>query len=134
MRYIHAPFQVFFYWSYRYTFHGHLIPSHIKRVMARWLQLWTCNLEDMRTFIRGNRCIEREKDNSKSREVKRLKDCALALNIELHFGGSYGALNPPQRWTSSDVRKMVGLKNKAVSVLNVLVQKTYWCIDWTNIL
>ena len=33
------------------------------------------------TFIRGNRCIEREKDNVKSREVKRLKECALALNL-----------------------------------------------------
>ena len=32
------------------------------------------------TFIRGNRCIEREKDNFKSREVKRLKECALALS------------------------------------------------------
>ena len=31
------------------------------------------------TFIRGNRCIEREKDNFKSREVKCLNGCALAL-------------------------------------------------------
>ena len=33
------------------------------------------------TFIRDNRCIEREreKDNFKSREVKRFKKCALAL-------------------------------------------------------
>ena len=33
-------------------------------------------------------CIEREKDNFKSREVNCLKECALALNtrkFELHF-------------------------------------------------
>ena len=33
------------------------------------------------TFIRGKRCIENDKDNYKSREVKRLKECTLALNI-----------------------------------------------------
>ena len=91
-------------------FHGHLIHSHIKRLVAEWWERWTCNLEAVRchwfesyrgqdffcnvhlfrlprsvqmkssmTFIRGNRCIEREKDNFKSREVKRLKECALAL-------------------------------------------------------
>ena len=34
------------------------------------------------TFIRGYRCIEREKDIFKSREVKRLKECALALSLK----------------------------------------------------
>ena len=29
-----------------------------------------------------NRCIEREQDNFKSREVKRLKECALALTYK----------------------------------------------------
>ena len=33
------------------------------------------------TFIRGNKCIERDKDNFKSREVKRLKECALVLSL-----------------------------------------------------
>ena len=95
-------------------FHGHLILSPIKRLVAEWWERWTCNLEAVRgvagsnptadkifcnvrlfrvprswtgsvqmkssmTFIRGNRCIEREKDNFKSHEVKRLKECALAL-------------------------------------------------------
>ena len=100
--------------SYIYKFHGHLIPSHIKRVLVEWWKRWTYNLEALRcwwfesyrgqdfscnvhlfrvprswtgsvqikssmTFVRGNRCIEREKDNFKSREVKRLKECALAF-------------------------------------------------------
>ena len=44
------------------------------------------------TFIRGNRCIEREKYYFKSREVKRLKECALALSHFIHFC-SYSALS-----------------------------------------
>ena len=43
---------------------------------------WTGSVQmiSSMTFIRGNRCIEREKDTFKSREVKRLKECALALS------------------------------------------------------
>ena len=43
---------------------------------------WTgrVQMKSSMAIIRGNRCIEREKDNSKSREVKCLKECALALN------------------------------------------------------
>ena len=37
------------------------------------------------TFIPGNRCIEREKDTFKSREVKRLKECALALTEQVRL-------------------------------------------------
>ena len=42
---------------------------------------WTCSVQmkSSMTFIRGNRCIERETDNFKSREVKHLKECTLAL-------------------------------------------------------
>ena len=29
---------------------GHLIPSHIKRVVAEWLSRWTCNLEAVRCW------------------------------------------------------------------------------------
>ena len=32
--YVHT----FIYRSYRYNFHGHLIPSRIKRVVAEWLK------------------------------------------------------------------------------------------------
>ena len=44
-------------------------------------RIWTCSVQmkPSMTFIRGNRCVVREKDNFKSREVKRLKECALAL-------------------------------------------------------
>ena len=35
--YVCAQFHTFIYRSYRYKFHGHLIPSHIKRVVAEWL-------------------------------------------------------------------------------------------------
>ena len=46
---------------------------------------WTgsVQMKSSMTFIRGNRCIDREKDNFKSREVKRLKECALALSWKL---------------------------------------------------
>ena len=48
------------------------------------LRSWpgSVQMKSSMTFIRGNRCIEREKDNFKSSEVKRLKECALALNGE----------------------------------------------------
>ena len=44
---------------------------------------WTgsVQMKSSMTFIRGNRCIERQKDNFKNGgEVKCLKECALALN------------------------------------------------------
>ena len=49
--------------------------------LVRVARSWTSSvhMRSSMTFIRGNRCIEREKDNFKSREVKRLKECALAL-------------------------------------------------------
>ena len=104
------------YRSWRYKFLGHVIPSHVKWVVAEWIWRWTCNLEAARcwwfksyrwqdffvhlfrvprswtgsvqmkssmTFIRDNRSIEREKDNFKSRGVKRLKECALELMYQL---------------------------------------------------
>ena len=42
---------------------------------------WTCSVQmkSSMTFIQGNRCMEREKDSFKSREVKRLNECALTL-------------------------------------------------------
>ena len=46
--YLHVPFQVYLEIVYRYKFHGNLIPSHIKRVVAKWLWRWTCNLEAVR--------------------------------------------------------------------------------------
>ena len=46
-------------------------------------RIWTgsVQMKASKTFIRGNMCIEREreKNNFKSREVKRLKECTLAL-------------------------------------------------------
>ena len=50
-------------------------------VMFRVPRSWTgsVQMKSSATFIRGNRCIEREKVNFQSREVKRLKECALAL-------------------------------------------------------
>ena len=50
--------------------------------LFRVLRSWTdsVQMKSSMTFIRGKRCIEREKDYFKSREVKRLKECALALN------------------------------------------------------
>ena len=47
---------------------------------------WTgsVQMKSSMTFIGGNRCIEREKDIFKNtREVKRLKECALALSFVL---------------------------------------------------
>ena len=95
---VSAQVHMFIYRPYRpiYKFHGHLIPSNNKPVVAEWRERWTCNLEAVRdvassnptverfncnvrlvrfprswtgsvqikssmTFIRGNRCIERER-------------------------------------------------------------------------
>ena len=49
---------------------------HLFRVPRSWTG--SVQIKSSMTFIRGSsRCIE--KDNFKSREVKRLKECALAL-------------------------------------------------------
>ena len=53
---------------------------HLFHVPRSWNG--SVQMKSSMTFIRGNRCIEREKDNFKSREVKRLKECALALILE----------------------------------------------------
>ena len=45
---------------------------------------WTgsVKMKSSMTFKRGNRCIEREKDDFKNGgEVQRLNECALALNL-----------------------------------------------------
>ena len=47
------------------------------RVPRSWTGI--VQMKSSMTITRGNRCTEREKDNFKSREVKRLKECALAL-------------------------------------------------------
>ena len=47
------------------------------RVPRSWTS--SVHMESSMTFIRGNSCTQRENDNFKRREVKRLKDCALAL-------------------------------------------------------
>ena len=52
---------------------------HLFRVPRSWTG--TVQMKSSMAFIRGNRCIEREKDNFKSHEVKRLKECALALSF-----------------------------------------------------
>ena len=51
--------------------------AYLFRVPRSWIG--TVQMKSSMTFIPGNRCIERVKDNFKSREVKRLKECALAL-------------------------------------------------------
>ena len=51
---------------------------HLFHVPCSWSG--SVQMESNMTFVRGNRCIEREKDNIKSRVVKCLKECALALN------------------------------------------------------
>ena len=50
---------------------------------------WTASVQmkSRMTFIQGYRCIEKEKDNFKSREVKRLKECALALTTVTIING-----------------------------------------------
>ena len=55
--------------------------AHLFRVPRSWTG--SVQMKSSMTFIRGNRCIEREKDNFKSREGKRLKECALALSRRL---------------------------------------------------
>ena len=52
---------------------------HLFRVHRSWTG--SVQMKSSMTFIRCNRCIEREreKDTFKSREVKCLKECALAL-------------------------------------------------------
>ena len=50
---------------------------HLFRVPRSWTG--SVQMKSSMIFIRGNKCIEREKDNFKSREVKRLKECVLAL-------------------------------------------------------
>ena len=54
-----------------------LCNGHLFRARRSWTG--GVQMNSSMTSIRGNRCIEREKDNFKSREVKRLKECALAL-------------------------------------------------------
>ena len=49
---------------------------HLFRVPRSWTG--SVQMKSSMTFIQGNRCIERER-YFKSREVKRLKECALAL-------------------------------------------------------
>ena len=51
---------------------------HLFRIPLSWND--SVQIKSSMSFIRGYRCIEREKDNFKSRKVKRLKECALALN------------------------------------------------------
>ena len=47
---------------------------YLFRVPRSWSD--SVQMKSSITFIRGNRCLEREKDNFKSRYVKRLKECA----------------------------------------------------------
>ena len=54
---------------------------HLFRVPRSWTG--SVQMNSSITFIQGHRCIEREKDNFKSREVKRLKKCALALTKQI---------------------------------------------------
>ena len=44
---VRAQVHMFIYRSYRsiYKFHGDLISTHTKRVVAKWRERWTCNLE-----------------------------------------------------------------------------------------
>ena len=54
---------------------------HLFRVPRSWIG--SVQMKSRMTFIRDNRCIEREKDKFKNdRKVKRLKECELALNLE----------------------------------------------------
>ena len=63
---------------------------HLFRVPRSWTG--SVQMKSSMTFIGGNRCIEREreKDNFKSREVKRLKECTLALCGVIPRFPSYG--------------------------------------------
>ena len=51
---------------------------HFFRVPRSWTG--SVQMKSSMTFIRGKRCIEREKDNFKSHEIKRVNECALALS------------------------------------------------------
>ena len=51
---------------------------HLFRVPRSWTG--SIQMKSGMTFIQGYRCIDRAKHNFKSSEVKRLKECALALN------------------------------------------------------
>ena len=56
---------------------------HLFRVPRSWTG--SIQMKSSMKFIRGNRCKEREKDNFKNGgDVKRLKECKLALNIDKH--------------------------------------------------
>ena len=57
--------------------------AYLFRVPCSWTD--SVQMKSSMTFIRGNRCIEREKDNFKSREVKRLKECALPVMCLTHI-------------------------------------------------
>ena len=50
---------------------------HLFRVPSSWSD--SVQMKSSITLIRGNMCIEGEKDRFKSREVKRLKECALGI-------------------------------------------------------
>ena len=52
---------------------------HLFRVPRSWTG--SVHMKSSMTFILGNGCIEREKNTFNSREVKRLKECALTLNL-----------------------------------------------------
>ena len=57
---------------------GFFCNGHLFRVPRSWTG--SVQMKSSMTFIRGNRYIERVKDNVKSCEVKRLKECALAFS------------------------------------------------------
>ena len=68
------------FWLESYRGQDFFCNVHLFRFPRKWTG--SVQMKSSMTFIRGNRCIEREKDNFKSREVKRLKECALALKEE----------------------------------------------------
>ena len=59
---------------------------HLFRVTRSWTA--SVQMKSSMTFTRGNRCIGRETDTFKSREVKRLKDGALALRPLTNYSPS----------------------------------------------
>ena len=64
------------------SYHGQdFCNVHLFRVPRSWTG--SVQMKSSMTFLRGYRCIEREKDNLKSREVKRLKEWVLALKTFL---------------------------------------------------
>ena len=66
---------------------------HLFRVPLSWTG--SVRMKSSMTFIRGNRCIEREEDIFKfGREVKRLKKCALALSNKVTHYIFITAKNP----------------------------------------